>query len=154
MAMKPRLAGSNPQRRTRRTSHVAGAPRSTIPVRAASKAVQGAADVPTIEERLRICLILIGGVYHLDELADAQEHVRFEAIEAKDLRDQIPRLAEALREQVLAVRAALPFECLNHDAPIHVQRPREHVSVGEQEIPQPADVRAPRVKMKAKGGAR
>jgi hypothetical protein len=151
--MKPRPPKRNRQPRTRRPSRVAGASQ-TLSVPSASDATQTAAHAPDVEERLRISLILIDGVYHLDELADAEEHVRFEAIEAKDLRDQIPRLAEALREQVLAIRAALPFECQIRAAPAYVQRPREHVSVGEQEIPQPTDVGAPRVQMKTKGGAR
>ncbi len=153
MAVKPRVSKSNRRSRTRRPSRTSTrTPRTTPSLSSASQAAQSTEHVPSVEERLRVCLILIGGVYQFDGLAYAQEHVQFDGIEAKDLRDQIPRLAEALREQVLAVRDALPFECMNHEAPSHMPRPNEPVWT-EAEIRQLAGLRARRAHMKSKGGA-
>ncbi len=101
---------------------------------------------------MRVCLTLINGVYCFDELADAQEHVHFEGIEAEDLRNQIPSLADALRQQVLAVRDALPVECLNHEAPPHASRPKGKGGLAAFDLGAQSDVDADREHTTSRGG--
>ena len=75
------------------------------------------APILSVEERLRVCLTLTKGLFHLTELAAEHAHAELEHFEPRDVLNHVPDLTQALRDQLLAVRGALPFECLSRPAP-------------------------------------
>jgi hypothetical protein len=72
----------------------------------------------SVEERLRICLTLTKGLYHVLEVAGEHEGAALQHFQPSEVLTHIPELTRALRDQLVAVRAALPFECLSREAPI------------------------------------
>jgi hypothetical protein len=72
----------------------------------------------TVEERLRVCLTITKGLYVLLELAGEHHWVELEGFEPDDVLHKAPELTRSLRDQLLAVRAALPFECMSREAPL------------------------------------
>ena len=76
----------------------------------------------SVEERLRVCFTLIGAIYQVNELAGEHGIVQVEGFAPEDIARQVPVLTRALREQLLAVRRALPFECLHREAPLGTPR--------------------------------
>jgi hypothetical protein len=125
MAMTPHARKRSRRRGTTPPSTAIEAQNTTSSVVASPQQAEPSRHVPSVEERLRVCLTLINGVHCFDDIADAQEHVHFDGIQAEDLRNEIPNLADALRQQVLAIREALPSECLNHEAPPYMPRPKQ-----------------------------
>ncbi len=71
-------------------------------------------SVPSVEERLRVCLALAKGLFLLSALSTSQHTVQLDEDGAFH---DAPELTRSLREHLLAVRAALPAECMNREAP-------------------------------------
>jgi hypothetical protein len=77
----------------------------------------------SVEERLRVCLTLTKGLYHLSELAGEHDYAGLEDFEPACVLGHVSKLTRALRHQLLAVRGALTFACLSRDAPLSVVSP-------------------------------
>ncbi len=73
-------------------------------------------SVPSVEERLRVCLALAKGLFLLSALSTEEHYVQ---LDDDGPLQQAPDLTRSLREHLLAVRAALSVECMNREAPPH-----------------------------------
>jgi hypothetical protein len=71
-------------------------------------------SIPSVEERLRVCLALAKTLFLLSALSTDQHAVQ---LDDDDGLHQAPELTRRLREHLVAVRAALPAECIGRDAP-------------------------------------
>jgi len=85
-----------------------------------------------VEERLRVCLTLTKGLYHYLEIAGEHARARLDNFQPRDVLNQVPELTRALRDQLLAVRAALPFECRSRPAPLTVPPAQRLPDAGER----------------------
>jgi hypothetical protein len=108
--------------------------------------------VLSVEERLRVCLTLTKGLYHFVELVGEHELAALEGFEPSEAQRKVPQLTRALRDQLVAVRAALSFECLSREAPVLAAVARAPLAEAEAQQRELRDSR--RLTPPRKGGAR
>jgi hypothetical protein len=74
-------------------------------------------SVPSVEERIRFSVVICQALKHCALLADEAPTLTVPELSPRDLLRLCPGVLDTLIGQLDAVRAALPVECLNDDAP-------------------------------------